>query len=195
MTQPTPTPTDYRDLHRLAFQALFQLDAHAQRTPSPAAARGSGPRLDPYNPDQGLLLDALAAEAGPDPARLHEAFALAQRAYAQRADADAAMLKLAPTWPAHRQAAVDRAILRLAHHALINHLAPGKAVINHAVALAKEFSTDKSPAFINALLDKVYKATAPEATPGAALEGAPAAVTPAITRLAHTEPLDLPPPP
>jgi hypothetical protein len=29
--------------------------------------------------------------------------------------------------------------------------------VNEAVELAKEFSTDKSPAFVNALLDKVLK--------------------------------------
>lgn len=146
-----PGAVDYRDLHRLAFQALFQLDAHAAKGPSPERAG------EATAAEAGLLLDALASEDGAQGERLQQAFMLAQRAYAQRASADEAMAKLAPTWPAHRQAAVDRAILRLAHHAIVNRLAPGKAVINHAVALAKEFSTEKSPSFINALLDKVYK--------------------------------------
>jgi N utilization substance protein B len=34
---------------------------------------------------------------------------------------------------------------------------PPKAVVNEAVELAKQFSTDKSPAFVNALLGKVLK--------------------------------------
>ncbi|MEO0715978.1 MAG: transcription antitermination factor NusB, partial [Planctomycetota bacterium] len=34
---------------------------------------------------------------------------------------------------------------------------PPKAAVNEAVELAKRFSTEKSPAFVNALLDKVLK--------------------------------------
>ena len=34
---------------------------------------------------------------------------------------------------------------------------PPKVAINEAVLLAKEFSTEKSPLFINGVLDKIYK--------------------------------------
>ncbi|MCE2924752.1 MAG: hypothetical protein LW822_04760 [Phycisphaeraceae bacterium] len=34
-------------------------------------------------------------------------------------------------------------------------------IINDAVGLAQEFSTDKSPAFVNALLDKAWKSIHP----------------------------------
>ena len=34
---------------------------------------------------------------------------------------------------------------------------PPKVAINEAVELAKEFSTQKSPLFINGVLDKIYK--------------------------------------
>ena len=88
---------------------------------------------------------------------------LATEAYGDRAAADAFMTEAAPGWPAHRQAAVDRAILRLAHHEMMSGKTNAKIVVNEAVELAKEFSTDKSPAFVNGLLDKALKKVLGEA--------------------------------
>lgn len=131
-----------RDIRRLAFQALFQLDANS----------GTGAEAI----RSGLAIEHTADMTAEE---INEAMALAQGAWSDRAFADRAMVKLAPTWPAYRQAAVDRAILRLAHYDMIK--GPGaakpKVVVNDAVELAKEFSTEKSPGFVNALLDKVLK--------------------------------------
>jgi N utilization substance protein B len=83
------------------------------------------------------------------------------------------MLKLAPDWPAHRQGAVDRCILRIAHYEMTSGRTPPKVAVNEAVELAKEFGSERSPAFVNGLLDKVLKRVlaeqgAPTADPGAA---------------------------
>ena len=83
----------------------------------------------------------------------------ALRAWEHRAEADRVTAELAPDWPAHRQAAVDRTILRLAHEEMTRGDAPPKVVVNEAVDLAKQFSTERSPAFVNALLDKILKRT------------------------------------
>lgn len=144
MTVPPPvssgSSSNHRTLRRMAFQALFQFDAQDGR--------------DPHMVKSALTADLDAGSTAP----VEEAFKLALAAWSTRAAADEAMRKLAPTWPAHRQAAVDRAILRLAFHEIVqSDKEQGKHAINDAVALAKEFSTDKSPAFINALLDKIYK--------------------------------------
>jgi transcription termination factor NusB len=141
---------NYRDIHRLAFQALFQIDAHDGK--DLAELKLALGDQDGAEQDAGASPNQRHAQQ-----RLDDAFALGLDAYNARHDADREMAELAPTWPAHRQAAADRAILRLGHFALTRKLAPGKAIINDAVALAKDFSTDKSPAFINALLDKVHK--------------------------------------
>lgn len=127
-----------RDIRRAAFQALFELDARGEADADTIRA--------------GVLDAAELAPADAD-----RAFDLALAAFRARAGADAAMEALAPGWPAHRQAAVDRAILRLAHHEMVSGRTPPKVAVNEAVELAKEFSTDKSPAFVNALLDKVLK--------------------------------------
>jgi Transcription termination factor len=56
---------------------------------------------------------------------------------------------------------VDRALLRLAHYEMTSGRTPPRVVVNETVELAKHFSTEKAPAFINALLDKVMKRIQP----------------------------------
>jgi len=134
-----------RQIRRLAFQALFHLDAHGGDEPGVIEAWLNTADLGVEFTEKERARAAQTARA----------------AFAARAAADAAFLVLAPTWPSHRQAAVDRAILRLAHHEMTATGAPPKAVINDAVQLAKEFSTDRSPAFVNGLLDKILKGLPP----------------------------------
>ncbi len=140
-----------RDIRRLAFQTLFQLDARGEK-------------------DAAAIEASLEDAEGFEPRDRKKAFELALKAFAARNDADKTMRELAPTWPAHRQPAADRAILRLAHyemHALKTHPV---IIVNEAVELAKHFSTDKSPGFVNALLDKILKGALPKwdaAHPGA----------------------------
>ncbi len=132
-----------REIRKLAFQLLFQLDAGAT---DEAVLSTTAPELE------GL----------PEKDRL-KAADLAKAAFDARAEADREMVELAPQWPAHRMAAVDRAILRLAHFEIASARTPPKVAVNEAVELAKEFSTERSPAFVNALLDKVLKRVLPAA--------------------------------
>jgi N utilization substance protein B len=61
-------------------------------------------------------------------------------------------------WQLSRLSPVDKSILRLAVYQLkFSPDIPAKVVINEAIELAKKFSTDKSPAFINGVLDAVLK--------------------------------------
>jgi len=65
--------------------------------------------------------------------------------------------RLAPQWPPKRQPGVDRSILRLAVWELTASKTPPKVVIDSAIELAKSFSTEQSPAFVNGVLDSVLK--------------------------------------
>jgi N utilization substance protein B len=130
-----------RDIRRLAFQALFQLDARC-------AAPGAGAVGEQ---DRSAVRASLDEAEGFEACDRDKAFELAAAAFEGRGAADAVMQELAPTWPAHRQAAVDRAILRLAHYEMTSGRTPPKVAVNEAVELSKVFSTDKSPAFVNAL--------------------------------------------
>lgn len=62
-------------------------------------------------------------------------------------------------WEINRIAKVDLAILRLAvYEILYSDSVPDKVAVNEAVELAKSFSSDKAPSFINAVLGKVISA-------------------------------------
>jgi N utilization substance protein B len=61
-------------------------------------------------------------------------------------------------WGLSRLCPVDKSILRLSVYQLkFCPDIPHKVVINEAIELAKKFSTDKSPGFVNGVLDAVLK--------------------------------------
>jgi transcription antitermination factor NusB len=61
-------------------------------------------------------------------------------------------------WQLSRLSTVDKSILRLAVYQLkFCPDIPPRVVINEAIELAKKFSTDKSSAFVNGVLDAVLK--------------------------------------
>jgi transcription antitermination factor NusB len=61
-------------------------------------------------------------------------------------------------WQFKRLSPVDKSILRLSVYQLkFCGDIPPRVVINEAIELAKKFSTDKSPAFVNGVLDAVLK--------------------------------------
>lgn len=61
-------------------------------------------------------------------------------------------------WPLDRMPNIDRELLRIGVWELLyNDDVPDNVAIDQAVALAAELSTDDSPAFINALLDRIAK--------------------------------------
>jgi N utilization substance protein B len=54
---------------------------------------------------------------------------------------------------------VDRNVLRLALWEMTNTQTPPKVVIDQAIELAKSYSTEQSPAFVNGVLDAALKET------------------------------------
>ena len=73
-----------------------------------------------------------------------------------RLEADAHIEPLTPEWPIHRQPLVDRNILRLARHEILTGMTPPIVAIDEAIELARLFSAEKSPAFVNGVLDKLF---------------------------------------
>ena len=65
--------------------------------------------------------------------------------------------EIAPKYPVEKIAKVDLSILRLAiFELIIEKKQPPKVVINEAIELAKDLAGEKSPAFVNAVLGKIY---------------------------------------
>ncbi|NEW70278.1 transcription antitermination factor NusB [Streptomyces rhizosphaericus] len=77
--------------------------------------------------------------------------------YAQHvARIDELIATYAVGWTLDRMPVVDRNILRLGAYELVwEDATPDAVVIDEAVQLAKEFSTDDSPAFVNGLLGRI----------------------------------------
>ncbi|MFD1831421.1 MULTISPECIES: transcription antitermination factor NusB [Streptomyces] len=77
--------------------------------------------------------------------------------YAQHADRiDELISTYAVGWTLDRMPAVDRNLLRLGAYELVwEDGVPDAVVIDEAVQLAREFSTDESPSFINGLLGRL----------------------------------------
>lgn len=59
-------------------------------------------------------------------------------------------------WPVHRMPVVDRCLLRSATYEILYLVdIPSAVSINEAIELSKKYSTEDSPKFINAVLDKI----------------------------------------
>jgi N utilization substance protein B len=76
---------------------------------------------------------------------------------ASATDIDQALTKHAENWRIERMATIDRAILRLGAFELATEKTPPKVVINEAVELAKQFSSEDSAAFVNGVLDSLLR--------------------------------------
>lgn len=122
-----------------ALQILFEADQRGS-TPTDVLAdwvrlARTDDRQPPVSEYTRVLVEGYAAHAG----RIDELIA-----------------QYAVGWPLDRMPAVDRNILRLGAFELIwQDSTPDPVVLDEAVHLAKEFSTDDSPAFVNGLLGRL----------------------------------------
>lgn len=74
-----------------------------------------------------------------------------------RAQLDQLITSHTQGWALERLVAVDRNILRLALYELRHSDTPPEIVINEAVELAKRFGTEHSSAFVNGVLDRIWR--------------------------------------
>jgi len=75
-----------------------------------------------------------------------------------RAEIDSVIQKHSENWALDRMPLIDRNILRMGVCELLYlDNVPPKVAINEAVEIAKKFSNDDSPNFINGVLDHIFK--------------------------------------
>ncbi|MFA6176197.1 MAG: transcription antitermination factor NusB [Phycisphaerae bacterium] len=83
------------------------------------------------------------------------------------AECDAFVSAAAAKWEMSRLNQVDRSILRLGTYQLkYCDDIPAKVVINEAIELAKKYSGESSPGFVNGVLDAIYRKIKNTETPG-----------------------------
>lgn len=129
-----------RDIRRCALQGLYQLDAGT--TPTIETLGGA-------DDDAGLdRIDDETRQRGLDLATLVWEF---------RDEADARVAPLTPEWPRHRQPMIDRNIFRLAWFEVTHQAVPARVEINECIELAREFGGEKSPVFVNGVLDRLLR--------------------------------------
>ncbi len=93
---------------------------------------------------------------------------LTEGTWRKRGEYDALLGKHVAGWSVERMPPVDRNILRLGLHELLERPdTPCAVVINEAIELAKEFGGKDSPAFVNGVLDGLRKEIVPGAAPPA----------------------------
>ena len=123
---------------QLAMQALFQLDVQ-------------GASLLPD-------LDDFFKENAPEPPVRTLASDWTRGAWTNISACDELITAAALKWKLSRLSQVDKSILRLAvYHLKFCPDIPPKVTINEAIELAKKFGTDKSPSFVNGVLDGVLR--------------------------------------
>ena len=129
-----------------ALQVLYALDLSRPGPPAPEAADAA-------------LEDTARHFELPEGARAFAA-ELVGGVVAHCADLDAVLAKHATHWRLDRMAAVDRNVLRLAAWEIRFGQTPTAAAIDEAVDLARRFGGERSPGFVNGVLDAVARAEA-----------------------------------
>jgi N utilization substance protein B len=134
--------SEYRLLRRQTLQLLCQFDAG--------------------NDEEALITNVpfdedLSTTVEPD----KKALTLANEIWEDRNASDTQIEALTPEWPIHRQPLVDRNILRLARYEIISGITPPIVAIDEAVELARIYSTENSPSFVNGVLDNLYHQMTP----------------------------------
>lgn len=100
---------------------------------------------------------------GPDAVALDDqareyAEALARGSWHDRARADGYIAEVMRNWRVERLAVIDRLLLRLAVHEMLDHPAtPPRVVIDEAIELARAYSGEDAARFVNGVLDGVFK--------------------------------------
>jgi transcription antitermination factor NusB len=133
-----------------ALKALYQKDVRGELPPA--------------------SLDALcAAESADDMVPFGRE--LVEGCLANQQSIDKIIEETAENWRIDRMPIIDRNILRLATYEMVcRDDTPPKVAINEAIELAKRYSTENSPTFVNGVLDKVYCTHARERKGGSADE-------------------------
>jgi len=115
-------------------------------------------QLNIQGPDLFELLDRFFTEADEDDFVRKLASDWTRGTWENLEQCDEPIIASTIKWQFTRLSPVDKSILRLSVYQLkFCPDIPPKVVINEAIELAKKFSTDKSPAFVNGVLDAILK--------------------------------------
>jgi N utilization substance protein B len=149
---PRPGTTDPRRSRQRALKILFQADLRGQDPRDALASIMGDPRAT------SLLDDVDADEGERDEIRVDDyAARLVEGVAVHRPDLDRLIEKFARRWTVARMPVVDRNVLRLGAYELLHEDLSPAVVIDEALELAKDLSTDNSARFVNGVLESVRR--------------------------------------
>ena len=122
----------------LALQLLHAWDVAGQQSVAPESAWGR-----------------VLALTKPGPKLEERALELGLCVVEKRAELDALIEQAADRWRVERLSIVDRNVLRIGTCEFVTDAAPVRVVIDEAVRLARWFGGEKSPGFVNGVLDRI----------------------------------------
>lgn len=131
-----------------ALQVLYAVDL-ARRDPD------SSPGAQALFGEEAFAKAAANFELPPGARRFAEE--LVSGVLTHRAALDEQLRAHATNWRLERMAAVDRNVLRLAAYELLHTDTPREVLIDEAVDLARRFGGDRSPGFVNGILDALAR--------------------------------------
>lgn len=169
MTSPSEATGGNRHQGReVALQVLYAVDlaghTSSRRTPerletSDGLDAGDEARVRPEPTVEGSdgIFDRVAEHFVVPKGALDFARELVTGVVSRLPELDALVSLHARNWRVSRMAVVDRNVLRLAAHELRDTQTPVAVVIDEAVDLARRFGSDRSPSFVNGVLDAIAK--------------------------------------
>ncbi|MDE0884638.1 MAG: transcription antitermination factor NusB [Myxococcota bacterium] len=143
-----------RRAREVALQVLYAVDLGRWRSP---ASREVDASPEPRESDPAGMFDAVAESFEMPSAARDFARELVTEVEGHRAELDRSISQYSANWRIERMAAVDRNILRLGTYELLHTATPVGVILNEAVDLARRFSNDPSPAFVNGILDALAR--------------------------------------
>ncbi len=122
----------------LALQLLHAWDVQGQSGTAPESAWGR-----------------VLALVAPSPKLEERALQLGLCVVERRPEIDGHIERAADRWRIERLSVVDRNVLRIGTCEMLTDAAPPRVVIDEAIRLARWFGGEKSPAFVNGVLDRI----------------------------------------
>ncbi len=154
-----------RRAREVALQVLYALDLGRGLSSSGGTVLAPRDNIEAPEPsgtapiasEPGSMFEAVAANFEMPEGARDFARELVERVHENLAQLDGSISRHSSNWRIERMAAVDRNILRLGTYELTHTATPAPVILNEAIDLARRFSNDPSPAFVNGILDAVAR--------------------------------------
>jgi len=130
--------TTRRRAREIVLQVLFEEDLHPMR-------------------DEQIAMDFLFKRLSYNDSLIDFAKELLVGVRSHRAEIDKLLSKYSANWSIKRMATSDRNVMRIAAYEMLYGETPGRVAINEAIDIAKRYGSLNSGAFVNGILDRMFK--------------------------------------